>query len=80
MKAIQLELRNKQWATFFLNNSFSLHERKREAGDGKYQSIAVLEEGTHGNGGWELADSYDEVNERLLRLFDVTEVGHGLFV
>jgi hypothetical protein len=71
MKAIELELRNEQWATFYLNTNFILHEREVNERDQMRKKIAVLEDGTHRNGGWELADSYDEVKERLNKLFDL---------
>ena len=73
MKAIQLELRHGGWATFFLSSNFSLHERRefKDNSTREIEMIAVLSDGNHNNGGWELADHYEEVHYRLLRLFDM---------
>jgi hypothetical protein len=63
--AVELQLRHGQWATFFLSSGFVVHERTMEG-----KTICILNEGNHNNGGWELADSYDEIKYRLLRLFE----------
>lgn len=65
MKAIELQLITGNWVTFFLSSGFAVYERKLDE-----KTICVLEDGNHGNGGWALADSYDEIKYRLLRLFE----------
>jgi hypothetical protein len=63
--AVELQLITGQWATFFLSSGFAINERTIEG-----KTLCVLHEGNHNNGGWELADSYDEIKYRLLRLFE----------
>lgn len=74
MKAIELQLLTGKWATFFLNDNFTISERQKESGmkDGAphWINYCVLDDGNHGNGGWELADEYDDVKNRLLHLFN----------
>lgn len=63
--AVELQLITGKWATFFLSSGFAVYERTLED-----KTICVLDDGIHGNGGWVLADSYDEIKYRLLRLFE----------
>ena len=71
MKAIQLKLKHGGWATFFLSGNFSLHERREYKGNRDIEIVTVLNDGNHNNGGWELEDSFSEVNEQLCRLFNL---------
>jgi hypothetical protein len=66
MKAIELELITGKWAMFFLSSGFVINERIKEG-----KAICVLHDNTHNNGGWELADNYDDVKSRLIKLFNM---------
>ena len=70
MKAIELQLISGRWAVFFLSTNFLINERLIDY-KGEQRMVAVLQDGIHNNGGWELADSYSEVKSRLFKLFDL---------
>lgn len=62
---VELQLLSGKWATFNLVGNFVLIERRQEVRAGEYKDICILDDGVHGNGGWELNDSYDDVKKRL---------------
>ena len=62
MKVIELELKSGEWATFFISGNVTLST---------FEGETRLDDGHHNNGGWRLADSYDEVKYRITKLFDL---------